>query len=191
LYALNFRAATVDDLAPIRRLQSAAARHPPLQRRANRTLEAIAADPLQPDVIDTLRGQALQTAWLDGRLVAVAGWIPTDDGVVARLVSVAVDPLFMGLGIGHAIVRWTEDHARRAGFTHLTVAAPAHLVGFYRRLRFTEPAAPEQGMPDAAPPQLLCKALRNCRTAIWPSARFGNSCRGQRPRGQPLTVRVH
>jgi predicted N-acetyltransferase YhbS len=139
LAALVVRPASVDDLAAARTLIAAA-----LQRTlgiptagSSDDVAAVQTFLSSTRFVDTLRGSALTMAWLDGVPVAVGGWVPlSDSGKVARLGSVAVAPMFGGLGIGRFIVGQIEASARRAGFRDLVVHASAVTADFYRGLGY-------------------------------------------------------
>lgn len=96
-----------------------------------------------PDYVDQLRGCDLIGAWLGGELVGTAGWRPVgDDGQVAEIEALFVQPMFTFMGIGTTLLTDVENRARRSGCTaFMTMATPAS-APFFERLgyRIAEPS---------------------------------------------------
>ncbi|MDX6743058.1 GNAT family N-acetyltransferase [Actinocorallia sp. A-T 12471] len=70
----------------------------------------------------------------------------TTTGVLGRL---AVRKAARGTGLGAALVRALEDHARGRGLTAIELHAQTHATGFYTRLGYTQygPEELEAGIP--------------------------------------------
>ena len=84
-----------------------------------------------------LQAARLAGAFVDEYLVGTCGWLPSDDsGVMARVTSLFVNPMFMRLGIGRHLLANTEVHVSAAGFRSLTVRAPVNSVAFFGTLGF-------------------------------------------------------
>lgn len=85
-----------------------------------------------PEYTDDLMRENLFGAWVDRELAGTAGWRPADDnGSVARITSVFVNPVFTGLGIGAQLLTDAEARASTAGFTNLAVRSTPNAVGFF------------------------------------------------------------
>ena len=116
--------------------------------------DAFAAYVRSQDYADRLQTENLYAGWLDGELVGTAGWTPTDDsGVLARITSVFVRPLFTRMGIGRRLALNAEARARTAGFERFSARATLNAVGFFEKLGYDVTShgihiiATEQGMP--------------------------------------------
>jgi GNAT superfamily N-acetyltransferase len=84
-----------------------------------------------------MQREHLVAAWLEGELVGTAGWTPADDsGVLARITSVFVRPLFTCGGIGTRLVSDAEARARAAGFERFSARVPLNAVGFFEKLGY-------------------------------------------------------
>ncbi len=77
-------------------------------------------------------------AWLQDDPVGVARWraVPFEEQIVAKLERFAVLKEYRGKGFGRALVRATEQDARRAGFTTYLLYAQQHLQEFYEALGY-------------------------------------------------------
>ncbi|MBS0244165.1 MAG: GNAT family N-acetyltransferase [Proteobacteria bacterium] len=131
------RPAGLDHWSAIRELHAFSFRkviEPALEPEQSRAVaERIAA----PDYTDLLLAQDLQTAWYEDALVGTAGWMPADDsGVVARLTSVVVSPLFQRLGVGRTLVAAIEARARSAGFESFAVRSYPQVSSFFETLGY-------------------------------------------------------
>ncbi len=84
-----------------------------------------------------LRSHDVELALVGGQVVGTAGWAQSgDDGALARLTDLFVDPLFMHLGIGSALAERAERRAEIGGFTKIAVRAPSLLTVFFERLGY-------------------------------------------------------
>ena len=68
-------------------------------------------------------------------LVAVATFVPTEEGVQLR--GMAVDPATQGTGVGRLLVSTAVEELRAAGVTRLWCNARDTAVPFYERLGWT------------------------------------------------------
>ena len=83
---------------------------------------------------DRLKAHDTELALVGGQLVGTAGWTQSgDDGALARLTDLFVDPLFMHLGIGSALAARAERRAQFAGYLKVAVRAPLLLTAFFER----------------------------------------------------------
>ena len=131
--------------------------------------------------LDTLRGQALQAAWLHGMMVAVGGWMPAStNGGIARLVSVGVDPMFAGMGIGRHLVGRIEESACRAGFAEITVCASKCDVTFYDGLGYASIASAKSApLGDHPRPAFTArKRLGHATQSLMPGNGLGTQVGG-------------
>ena len=86
---------------------------------------------------DRLKSHDTELALVGGQLVGTAGWAQSgDDGALARLTNLFVDPLFMHLGIGSALAERAERRAQLAGYAKVAVRAPLLLTAFFERLGY-------------------------------------------------------
>ncbi len=72
-----------------------------------------------------------------GRLVAGAGWEPSDGRQPTAVVrAVFVDPAHLARGLGSRIVHRVEEAALEAGYETIVVPAPLAVAAFYERLGY-------------------------------------------------------
>jgi GNAT superfamily N-acetyltransferase len=74
-------------------------------------------------------------AFDDDHIVAVASFVPGDDGVQLR--GMAVDPDVQGSGIGRVLLDAAVERLRAAGVTRMWCNARDTAVPFYERLGWT------------------------------------------------------
>jgi GNAT superfamily N-acetyltransferase len=139
--AAEIRTVGIDDLSTVRYIHSSAFRMLASAHVSEREIEAFTDHVYSPAYTDALvdaqRNGQLYGAWLGSELIGTAGWSPADDaGVLARVRSVYVRPLFSGLGLGSRLVQATEDHARHAGFDAYVIRAGIHTVPFFSQLGY-------------------------------------------------------
>lgn len=141
LLRVDIRAVGIDNWSEIRGLHAAAFKAlaaPFIDRTES---DAYIGHIYAPDYTDTLMALDLQAVWLDGRIVATAGWAPSDDrGETARISSVFVSPLFARLGIGRQVVSAAETRARTAGFGTFAVRAFQPSTYFFEALGYARSA---------------------------------------------------
>lgn len=130
-------AAGPDDWSEIRSLHAFAFRRLAGPSIEPSQCEAFVARIYAPDYTAALQAHDLQVAWYDGRAVGTAGWVPSDDrGMLARLTSVFVSPLYTRLGIGRRLVAAAEARARTAGFAAFAARAFQPTAGFFESVGY-------------------------------------------------------
>jgi len=72
----------------------------------------------------------------EGEIIASLNMKPVMPGVW-KMRQVVVDPAWRGLGIGAALVNFSEAAARRHGISEITLHARAAVVAFYQKLGYT------------------------------------------------------
>lgn len=99
-----------------------------------RAFESYIAD---AGIADRLTSHDTELAVVGGQVVGTAGWAQSgDDGALARLTNLFVDPLFMHLGVGSALAERAERRAQLAGYAKVAVRAPLLLTVFFERLGY-------------------------------------------------------
>jgi GNAT superfamily N-acetyltransferase len=100
-------------------------------------IEAFNAFVRSPRYADLLLGNNAVAAWIEQEMVGTAAWSPGEGpSPTARIIVVAVRPLFTGGGIGRLLVDHIEAEARAAGYPALEVSATLNAVGFFESLGF-------------------------------------------------------
>lgn len=134
---LEIGAAGLDHWSEIRSLHASAFRYltgPSMEPASSAALLSMI---YAPDYTGSLQCQDLQVARHDGRIIATAGWVPTDDsGTTARIVSVYVSPLFGRLGVGSRLVAAVEHKAHAAGFRGFAVRSFPATTGFFEAIGY-------------------------------------------------------
>jgi predicted GNAT family N-acyltransferase len=74
-------------------------------------------------------------AFAEGRAVGT-GRLVVEPGGTAHLGRLAVLPGARGTGVGVALVRALEDHARHLGLRRAVLGAQTHAIAFYERLGY-------------------------------------------------------
>jgi len=72
--------------------------------------------------------------------------IDPQDGQVAELYQVWVDPVYRGRGVGRLVIHSALDWARSSGVRQMVLSValgPSSALEFYRRLGFVEVGPPE------------------------------------------------
>ena len=105
---------------------------------------------------DELPGTFHLAAYDDDRMVGVATFTATDEGVQLR--GMAVDPALQGTGVGRLLVEAGVERLRTAGVTRMWCNARDTAVPFYERLGWTATGPgfmhAESGLPHT-PMELL------------------------------------
>jgi GNAT superfamily N-acetyltransferase len=84
-----------------------------------------------------LQRHDVELAMVGTQVVGTAGWTQARDTVEnAQLTDLFVEPLFMRLGIGSALVVRVQERVRRAGFGVLTAQGSLAMTEFFLRLGF-------------------------------------------------------
>jgi GNAT superfamily N-acetyltransferase len=84
---------------------------------------------------DLARSQ-MRVATEGGRIVGVAQLV--QQGRVAEIEKLFVDPAHLKCGAGRALFAWCVDTARGSGAVALTVVSDPGAAGFYRKMGMTE-----------------------------------------------------
>jgi len=131
------RPLSIDDLSEIRHLHRLSFHRLADRRHAADLAEAFDAWLHDPAYTASVMESDLTGLWVDRSLIGTAGWQPGEGSEpTARIVHVSVNPLFCGLGLGHHLVAYTEERARRAGFLRFSARATANAVHFFETLGY-------------------------------------------------------
>ena len=101
---------------------------------------AVLRTPLGLDVTpEQLAAEAMDTHFVafDGSRLAGAVVMTPYDATTVKLRQMAVSPAAEGQGVGTALLRAFEDHARANGMTGVTLAARLTAQGLYERNGYT------------------------------------------------------
>ncbi len=138
LDAIQLKKVCVDDYSAVRYVHAASLRLRRVSPFSAQEIAAFGELVYSAQYLDTLQGEDLYLAWLDGEIVGTAGWCPSGNtGRTARICSAYVRPLFAGLGIGRFLVEAAEARALHAGFQDVSVRATTYALGFFDRLGYT------------------------------------------------------
>ena len=77
--------------------------------------------------------ETMAVAEQDGRIVGFYAYAEQDGGV-AEVMDVFVDPTFIGAGLGRQLFEHMCDSARSAGLSRLEIYADPHARAFYERM---------------------------------------------------------
>ncbi len=135
------RAVTVDELSDVRYLHALSVKRLTASHLSEAEVAAFSSHVYSPSYASRLGDVAsagrLLGVFIEGELVATAGWIPANDaGAVARLMAIFVSPLYAGLGLGRLIVEAAESKACQAGFNAFTVRVPVNAIDFFTSLGY-------------------------------------------------------
>jgi putative acetyltransferase len=133
----TLRPLSIDDLSTARYIHSASFAGSAQNHYAPDDIAAFNAFVRSPRYGDLLLGNNAVAAWIDQEMVGTAAWSPGEGrSPTARIVVVAVRPLFTGGGIGRLLVDHIETQARDAGCPALEVSATLNAVSFFEELGF-------------------------------------------------------
>lgn len=139
----------IDDWSDVRYVHANAFRTIVAPHLTPETVAAFLASLDGPEYTDRLSASDLTGAWLDGDLVATAGWRRVDGSArVARIEGLFVRPLFTFMGIGSALLAHAESRARDAGCVVFTATVAPVSVPFLLRCGY-DIAAHGADLPDA------------------------------------------
>lgn len=131
------RPLSIDDLSTARYIHAASFAGSAQEHYSPADIEAFDAFVRSPRYGDLLLGNNAVAAWMDEEMVGTAAWSPGEGrSPTARIIAVAVRPLFTGEGIGRLLVDHIETEAHSAGFPALEVSATLNSVGFFEGLGF-------------------------------------------------------
>jgi len=132
--AITIRVVGLDEYSHVRNLHARAMSSESADCLTEAEIAAFIAFVRSPAYSDLLRGENLYGAFIDGQLIGTASWhVNGDDGQVARVSSVFVDPMFMRLGIGGQLLTEVEARAFQSGFNQLGISATINAVPFFER----------------------------------------------------------
>ncbi|HEY7670318.1 MAG TPA: GNAT family N-acetyltransferase [Hyphomicrobium sp.] len=133
----TLRPLSVDDLSTARYIHAASFSASAPEHYAQADIDAFNAFVRSPRYADLLLGNNAVAAWIDSEMVGTAAWSPGEGrSPTARIIVVAVRPLFTGEGIGRLLIDHVEAQARAAGYQALEVSATLNAVGFFEGLGF-------------------------------------------------------
>jgi putative acetyltransferase len=146
----------IDDHAEVRYLHVRSLTEQTFGALSEAEVAAFAAFVNSPAYSDHILAEDMYGAFVDGQLVATAGWqFSGDDGRVARIASVFVHPWFSGLGIGRHVLHAVEARVLQSGFTQLGTSATINAVPFFVKVGYRESSrgvrtfAPDCSLPVA------------------------------------------
>jgi GNAT superfamily N-acetyltransferase len=128
----------LDDYSAVRYVHATAFRALASAHMTEKEIEAFVAYVRTPAYTDSFLGEELYGAWIEGELVATASWCSSDDnGTVARIGAVFVNPLYVRIGLGRRLVTKVEARAAQSGFERFTTRATVNAVQFFEHLGYT------------------------------------------------------
>jgi GNAT superfamily N-acetyltransferase len=131
------RPLSVDDLSTARYIHAASFAASALEHYSQADVDAFNAFVRSPRYADLLLGNNAVAAWIESEMVGTAAWSPGEGrSPTARIIVVAVRPLFTGEGIGRFLVDYVEAQAREAGYHALEASATLNSIGFFEGLGF-------------------------------------------------------
>ena len=137
--AITIRVVGLDEYSHVRNLHARAMSSESADCLTEAEIAAFIAFVRSPAYSDLLRGESLYGAFIDGQLIGTASWhVNGDDGQVARISSVFVDPMFMRLGIGGQLLIEVEARAFQSGFNQLGISSTINAVPFFERRRLPD-----------------------------------------------------
>ncbi len=133
----TLRPLSVDDLSTARYIHTASFSGSAQEHYSPADIDAFNAFVRSPRYADLLLGNNAIAAWIESEMVGTAAWSPGEGrSPTARIIVVAVRPLFTGEGIGRLLVDHVEAEAHEAGYQALEVSATLNSVGFFESLGF-------------------------------------------------------
>lgn len=133
----TLRPLSVDDLSTARYIHTASFSGSAPEHYSQADIDALNAFVRSPRYADLLLGNNAVAAWIESEMVGTAAWSPGEGrSPTARIIMVAVRPLFTGEGIGRLLVDHVEEEANAAGYSALEVSATLNAIGFFEGLGF-------------------------------------------------------
>jgi len=137
LAGTSLRPATIDDIAAIRYVHSAATRACAAHHLRGDDIETLTDAINREEYIHAIAVGELTAACVGDELVGTVGWKPTGAAPdVARLQMLFVWPLFAGAGIGRLLVAHAEAAAHAAGYRSVRVRTTTQQAPFFKRLGY-------------------------------------------------------
>ena len=132
--AVTIRLVGLDEHSHVRNLHARAMSSESADSLTETEIAAFIAFVRSPAYSDLLRAENLYGAFIDGQLIGTASWhVNGDDGQLARISSVFVDPMFLRLGIGGRLLTEVEARAFQSGFNQLGISSTINAVPFFER----------------------------------------------------------
>lgn len=128
---------SIDDFSTLRHVHSLA-----IQRILSASLSTDEVSQLVTHVrsaeyTSQLMAKEVLVARVNGVVVGSVAWAPTSDGTqVARISSHFVHPLYVGIGIGRALLDAAIELAAAAGYTKSMARVPATAISLYEGAGF-------------------------------------------------------
>ena len=168
------RRISIDDHSNVRYLHAKSMSTQSADALSDAEAAAFVAFVRSPAYSSYLMAEDVYGALMDGQLIGTAAWqVNGDDGQMARISSVFVDPLFMRAGIGRRLLAEVEARAYQSGFDQLGASTTANAVPFFEKLGYQVASRGVKTFgPDCAlPVAFLRKSMpRVARSAQVPAA---------------------
>ena len=130
--ALTIRLVGMDEHTHVRHLHTKSMEHQSADSLTDSEIQAFTAFVRSSDYSDILKEENLYGAFTEGQLIGTASWqVNGDDGQMARISSVFVDPMFLRLGIGGRLLTEVEARAFQSGFNQLSISTTLNAVPFF------------------------------------------------------------
>lgn len=137
LETVAIRRVGIDDHSRVRYLHTKSMTAQSADSLTDAEANAFVAFVRSPAYSDCLMAEDVYGAFVDGQLIGTASWhVTCDDGRLARISSVFVDPLFGRIGIGRRLLAEVEARACQSGFDQFGVSATVNAVPFFERLGY-------------------------------------------------------
>lgn len=132
--ALTIRLVGMDEHTHVRHLHTKSMENQSADSLTDAEMQAFAVFVRSPGYSDLLKEENLYGAFTEGQLIGTASWqVNGDDGQLARISSVFVDPMFLRLGIGKRLLTEVEARAFQSGFNQLSISTTLNAVPFFEK----------------------------------------------------------
>ncbi len=132
--ALTIRLVGMDEHTHVRHLHTKSMENQSADSLTDTEFQAFATFVRSSDYSDILKEENLYGAFTEGQLIGTASWqVNGDDGQMARISSVFVDPMFLRLGIGGRLLTEVEARAFQSGFNQLSISTTLNAVPFFEK----------------------------------------------------------
>ena len=132
--ALTIRLVALDEHTHVRHLHTKSMENQSTDSLTDAEIQAFTAFVRSPAYSDILKEENLYGAFTEGQLIGTASWqVNGDDGQMARISSVFVDPMFFHLGIGGRLLTEVEARAFQSGFNQLSISTTLNAVPFFEK----------------------------------------------------------
>jgi putative acetyltransferase len=124
----------MDEHTHVRHLHTKSMENQSADSLTDAEMQAFAVFVRSPGYSDLLKEENLYGAFTEGQLIGTASWqVNGDDGQLARISSVFVDPMFLRLGIGKRLLTEVEARAFQSGFNQLSISTTLNAVPFFEK----------------------------------------------------------